>query len=123
MVWERRRTHSAPAATATRVIVFAVAGDGRADILALSIEEPRTQEVLGRVEDVMDAEVSPDGSRAAVVTANGVYLLDGRLRCVSREKDVSTLWFSSDGARLLFASPSAVTLLEDGRVKRLRAEA
>jgi hypothetical protein len=118
----RRRIHYATAANAARVIVFEVAPDGGADVLALSIEDPRATVWLGRVDEVRDAEVSPDGRRAAVVTANGVYLIERRPSLVSRENDVSTLWFSSDGARLLFASPRAVTFFEDGRIKRLDAD-
>jgi hypothetical protein len=102
----RRRLHYATAATAARVIVFDVARDGRTDVLALSVEDRRAPLALGRLEDVVDAEVSPDGRRAAVVTTNGVYWIESGLRRVSQETDVSTLWFSRDGTRLLFTSPA-----------------
>ena len=122
---QRRGIHYATAAASSRVLVFDVARDGRADILELFVGDgaPRAPVALGQVRDVVDAEVSPDGRRAAIVTAHGVYLIADRLRRVSRDKDVSTLWFSSDGARLLLASPGVVTLLEGDRSWRLDAGA
>jgi hypothetical protein len=117
----RPRIHFAAAAMAPRVIVFDVAGNGHADVLALSVDDTRAPETLGTLADVVDAEVAPDGSRAAVVTADGVYLIERGLRRVSHAEDVSTLWLSSDGTRLLFASPRAVTLLDHDRMQRLDA--
>ena len=122
---QRRAIHYAAAAASSRVIVFDVARNGQADVLELSVEEtgqamPRA---LGRVKHVVDAELSPDGRRVAVVTAHGVYLGERGLRRISREKDVSTLWFSSDGARVLFASPRVVTLYDGSRTTTLDAGA
>src|SRR5439155_13302379 len=94
-------------------------------IFGLSVDdaEGRAPEELGHVRDIVDAEVSPDGRRSAFVTSDGVYLIERGLRQVSREKNVSTLWFSRDGARLLFASPRQVTLLEGDRTQVLDAHA
>jgi len=119
LVERRNVEHYATAASGARVVFFASARDGASEIFDFSVEGGAPI-ARGRLRDVIDAEVAPDGSRAAVTTTRGVFLLDGRRpRRVGDEAKVSTLWFSPDGARLLFASPERATLLDGGERHRL----
>src|SRR5262249_30050676 len=98
--------------------------DGWAQIFEISVDETEdaAPKMVGRLRSVLDAEVSPDGDRAAVVTASGVFLIAGRkLRRVAREQSGGTLWVSSDGTRVLFASPKVVTLLTGSETRTLKA--
>jgi hypothetical protein len=113
----------ATASNGTRVIFFDVGRDGWAEMAEVSVDRAGSPVALGKLRHVLDAEIAPEGSRAAVVTDKGVFLLEGkRLRRVSRDEKVSTLWFSSDGTRLMFATPRAVTLLVGGQEKKLEAK-
>jgi len=123
---ERRGIHGyATAADGSRVIFFDVARDGWADVSQISVDGAgnRAPTRLGRLKDVLDAELSLAGRRAAIVTATGMHVVEGgRLRLVSREKNVTTLWFSGDGGRVLFSSPRMVTLLEGTRTRTFKAD-
>jgi hypothetical protein len=112
----------AAAAEGSRVLFVDDAPGDRSQLFDLSLDGGAPVR-LGRLKNVENVEVSPDGSRAAVATADGVYLIEGkRLRRVSRERQVGTLWFSRDGFKVAFASPKAVTVLEGTQMRTLAAE-
>ncbi|HUS66110.1 MAG TPA: hypothetical protein VMZ28_16270 [Kofleriaceae bacterium] len=68
---------------------------------------------------VNNAEMAPDGSEAAIVTAAGLYRARGAelaLELLSSDTSVHTVWFSADGGQLAYATPSeAVVLAGDAR--------
>jgi hypothetical protein len=112
----------ATASNGSRVIFFDTARDGWAEIFDLSVDGTENPRMLGKLRHVMDAEVASEGDRAAVVTDTGVFLMErGKPRRVSREKKVATLWFSTDGARVMFASPKLVTLVVGKETRTLAA--
>ncbi|HEV8325221.1 MAG TPA: hypothetical protein VG389_26630, partial [Myxococcota bacterium] len=75
--------------------------------------------------EVRNVEVSPFGGRAAFVTWDGVYVVegDGAPREIDALGGVHTIWFSDDGAALAYASPARAVFVTRDTVAYLDATA
>jgi len=89
----------------TRVVY--VAGNDVFSIDARSGEEPT---LLGRTRIlVTNAEMSPDGKKAVLLTGDETYVVeDDAMRVADFERAPHTIWFSRDGASFVWANQARV---------------
>jgi hypothetical protein len=85
------------------------------DVYAVDVSMPGGRpKRIGRARDaIVNAEMSPDGSKIALVTGRSVEFIDKERppKILSTEPGVHTVWFSADGSELAWASAQRVTLV------------
>jgi hypothetical protein len=82
-----------------------------------------TPRELGELpDDVINMEMAPDGSEAALVTASEIHRWDGeRLGLLVGSPGMHTVWYSEDSQALAYASPRGVAVIAGGRSFHLDA--
>jgi WD40 repeat protein len=91
----------------------------------LSTGQTRSATKLAEHAAIVDAELSPDGSRVLFATAKRVYLIDGQspLKKVADVDRLQSLHFSPDGSSFVWASWSSGALVTQGKTTPLPDDA